>query len=131
LALREAGRVLRPSGFVAAAAISRFASLLDGLYAGYLTDPMFWPIVEGDLADGQHRSPPDADAAYFTTAYFHRPEDLRMELEEAGLGVDGVFGVEGPGWLLLDRWDDERAREQILLVARTVEQEPAVVGTSS
>jgi ubiquinone/menaquinone biosynthesis C-methylase UbiE len=131
LALREARRVLGPDGVVAAAAISRFASLLDGLYAGYLSDPTFSPIVERDLADGQHRRPPDAHQAYFTTAYFHRPEELRAELEEAGLHVDGLFGVEGPGWLLIDRWDDERAREHILRVARTIEEEPTVIGTSS
>jgi SAM-dependent methyltransferase len=130
-ALREALRVLRPGGVVAAAAISRFASLLDGLYAGYLTDPRFWPIVERDLADGQHRSPPDADESLFTTAYFHHPDELRAEVEEAGFAVDGVFGIEGPGWLVADRWEDERAREHILLVARTIEDEPTVVGTSS
>jgi len=130
LALREACRVVRPGGVVLAAAISRFASLLDGLYGGYLTDPRFWPIVEQDLADGQHRSP-NAEARFFTTAYFHRPEDLRVELEEAGLEVEGVLGVEGPGWLLIDRWDDEHAREHILCVARTVEEEPTVLGTSS
>jgi ubiquinone/menaquinone biosynthesis C-methylase UbiE len=130
-ALREAGRVLRSGGVVAAAAISRFASLLDGLYGGYLSDPRFWPIVERDLVDGQHRSPPGIDAPAFTTAYFHRPEDLRAELEEAAFRVDGVFGVEGPGWLVADRWEDEHARENILRVARTIEQEPSVVGASS
>jgi SAM-dependent methyltransferase len=129
-ALREAARVLRPGGLVAAAAISRFASLLDGLYAGYLTHPTFWPIVERDLADGQHRSPPDADEAFFTTAFFHHPDELRAEVEEAGFRVDGVLGVEGPGWLLADRWDDQQAREHILRVAQTIEQEPTVVGTS-
>jgi ubiquinone/menaquinone biosynthesis C-methylase UbiE len=128
-ALREAGRVLRSGGIVAVAAISRFASLLDGLYGGYLSDPRFWPIVERDLVDGQHRSPSDMSA--FTTAFFHRPEELAAEVEEAGLALDGVFGVEGPGWLLIDRWNDDEARENILRVARAVEQEPAVIGVSS
>src|SRR5919206_466490 len=86
---------------LAAAAISRFASLLDGLYGGYLRDPRFWPIVERDLRDGQHRSP-DADETFFTTAYFHRPEELREEVEESGFEVDAVVGVEGPGWLVAD-----------------------------
>jgi SAM-dependent methyltransferase len=54
-ALAEAKRVLGPGGVVAAAAISRFASLLDGLVSGLLSDPAFAPIVERDLAQGQHR----------------------------------------------------------------------------
>ena len=130
-ALLEARRVLRPEGVVAAAAISRFASVLDGLYAGYLSDPGFWPIVERDLADGQHRSPPGADESYFTTAFFHRPEEFAAEVEEAGFVVEAVFGVEGPGWLLADRWDDAVARQNILRAARVLETEPTVLGTSA
>lgn len=55
-ALEEARRVPRPGGRLLAMAVCRFASLLDGLYAGWLDDPDFRPIVEQDLADGQHRN---------------------------------------------------------------------------
>jgi ubiquinone/menaquinone biosynthesis C-methylase UbiE len=75
-ALREARRVMRSGGVLVATAISRFASLLDGLHAGYLREPAFWPILERDLADGQHRSP---DNKAFTTAFFHRVEELHAE----------------------------------------------------
>jgi 2-polyprenyl-3-methyl-5-hydroxy-6-metoxy-1,4-benzoquinol methylase len=129
-ALAEARRVLRPRGLLAAAAISRFASLLDGLLSGHLRDPEGWAVVQRDLADGQHRSPAERPAL-FTTAYFHRPEELREEVVEAGLELEAVFGVEGPGWLRAEQLDDELVRDDVLRVARAVEQEWTVIGTSA
>src|SRR6266567_3309288 len=49
-ALREAARVLRPGGTLFTVAISRYASLLDGLFRGHLDDPTFVEIVRNDLA---------------------------------------------------------------------------------
>ena len=92
-ALAEARRVVRPSGIVAVAAISRFASLFDGLARGFLFDSEF-RCHRRDLAEGQHRNP-DERAHWFTTAYFHEPEDLRREIEEAGLEVLELVGLEG------------------------------------
>ena len=129
-ALREARRVLRQGGLVAAAAISRFASLLDGLVSGHLRDDIGRRVVERDLATGVHRSPPDRPAL-FTTAYFHRVEELEAEIVDAGFALDAVFGVEGPGWLREDALDDEAAREDVILVARAVERERTVLGASA
>lgn len=121
-ALAEARRVARPGGLVAAAAISRFASLIDGTARGYLDDPRFVAIVEQDLADGQHRNPDDVEG-WFTTAYFHLPHELCAEIEEAGLTVERLAGVEGPsGWL--DLWPDRRDRA--LRAARLAEGVPAM-----
>ena len=132
-ALREAFRVLTPSGLVVVAAISRYASALDGLATKAGVDPVFANIRDRDLIDGQHRNPTQ-HPAYFTTAYFHRPEDLRRELEFAGFSEVSLWGVEGPAWLLPDfdlRWADPALREDILHVARALEREPSVLGVSA
>jgi hypothetical protein len=46
-------RALRPGGLLAAAAITRFASTLDGVAQGFLLEPGFEAIVERDLTEGQ------------------------------------------------------------------------------
>jgi SAM-dependent methyltransferase len=132
-ALHEAARVLKPGGWLFAAAISRWASALDGLARDLLGDPRFAAIVEQDLRDGQHRNPTDR-LDYFTTAYFHRPEELGEEVLAAGLALTGVYGLEGPGWILPDvpeRMADVHRRAALLGVARMLETEPAMLGGSA
>ena len=132
-ALSEAMRVLRPGGVLIAAGISRWGSVLDGLARELLRDPEFARIVERDLVDGHHQNPTNR-LDYFTTAYFHRPEDLRREVVDAGFEVEALYGVEGPGWILPDlveRWSDPERREIILQVARMLESESSVMGCSA
>ena len=132
-ALREARRVVRPGGVVLAAAISRFASTIDGLFNGFLADEDFEAIVTRDLRDGQHRNP-GGRPGWFTTAYFHRPSELKEEAEEAGLVVEGLFGIEGPAWELrdLDAWiEDPTRRAKLVDAVRRVEAEPELLGASA
>ena len=126
-ALREAARIARPGRLVAAAAVNRFASMLDGFLSGHHADSRFRAIVDQDLADGQHRNP-DAVEGWFTTAFFHHPDDLRAEVAEAGLDLVELVGVEGPGWLFPAAAVDLDVR---LWAARALEAEPALLGLSS
>ena len=95
-ALTEAWRVVRAGGVVLAVGISRFASLLDGLRLGFLAEPEGARMVERDLRDGQHRNWENRPS-WFTTAFFHHPTELAAEIEAAGLALDRLLGVEGPG----------------------------------
>jgi SAM-dependent methyltransferase len=134
-ALREARRTLRPGGLLAAAAIMRFASTLDGIAQGFLLEPDFEEIVERDLADGQHRNP-SAHPGWFTTAYFHRPDELEREVAAAGFELRALLAVEGAVGAAaeagtLDAWIDDAAKREVLLRAiRRVEAEPSLLGAS-
>lgn len=135
-AWREASRVVVPGGVVIAMGISRFASLFDGLAQAYLFDPAFRAIVAQDLATGVHENP-TGDPRWFTTAYFHRPEELAGEASEVGLDVRETVGVEGMGaWIrsLAPAFDDDgRAvdADVVIEAARTIESEPSLLGLSS
>jgi ubiquinone/menaquinone biosynthesis C-methylase UbiE len=132
-ALSEAYRVLRPGGVLLAVGISRFASTLDGLRSGYLKDPAFVEIVNGDLKNGFHLNP-TTNPNYFMETFFHHPDELKAEVTEAGFSDGRVYGVEGPSWLapkIDDWWDDEGQRKVLLGLARALESEPALLGMSA
>ena len=132
-ALAESRRVLAPGGLVLSAYISRFASACDGIREGMLREPAFAAIVGRDLTDGIHQNPTNRPD-WFTTAYFHRPDEVQREIEEAGLRFDALLAVEGPGWMNhdLNAWlDDEAARTRLLQVLARLETEPSLIGGSA
>jgi ubiquinone/menaquinone biosynthesis C-methylase UbiE len=132
-ALREARRILRPRGILLAAAISRLASLIDGLSSGFFRDATFREIVAADLDSGQHRNSTN-NPLYFTTAYFHRPEELAAEIKEAGFSEFRVLAVEGPVWSasqFREAWNDPVQREKLMEFLSQIESEPSIQGASA
>lgn len=129
--LDEARRVLRDGGRLFGAAISRFASLLDGLQRDLIADPAFVDIVKRDLRDGRHTT--TGDARYFTESQFHLPDELRAEVLEARFTVDALVGIEGPVWdsARIPGWNDPERRPLILDLLRRVEHEPALLGATA
>ncbi|MEV0427515.1 class I SAM-dependent methyltransferase [Micromonospora sp. NPDC050495] len=127
-ALREAARLTRPGGPVVAAVISRNAPLID-LTAKGRVDPGNRPLLRAAYASGVN----DPETG-FTTAYFHGPEQVVAEFRAAGLPAPAVYGVEGPLWPLLNALGtgpEEPLFADAVVCAETVEQDPAVFGTSA
>ena len=130
--LREAKRVLKPGGKLFAAVISRFASLLDGLSFGFLDDPAYKESVEHALETGVHQNP-QRRVGLFTTAYFHHPEELKQEIEVAGLKLETLLGLEGPSRYLTDldaTLKDSQKTDTLLELLGTTEHEPSLLGVS-
>ncbi len=130
--IREAIRVAKVGAPIFAAAISRYAPVIDGLDSGHWDDPEFADAVLNDLDHGKHVNT-TGNPAYFTTAFFHRPDDLRGEFIEAGLADVEVFAVEGIGWAapdIDDRMADRKKRAQLLRLLERLECEESILGAS-
>ena len=126
---REARRVTKRGGLVFAVGISRFAPIPVGLAEGLVFDKLFMKLIERTLSDGQHRNPPERE--FFTTAFFHHPDELRQEPIDAGWTVLAILGVEGFAGILpqLEQyWDDPQKRAIIVEMARATEAEPTLLG---
>jgi SAM-dependent methyltransferase len=128
-ALREAARVTRPGGLVAAAVISRFAGPLD-LGATGRCDDRVLAEARNLLADG--RNDPSLG---FTHAYFHRPEELLSECTAAGLTDITLHGLEGPLWTAAEAAapgpNADTVYAAALALARLYGTEPSLLAASS
>jgi ubiquinone/menaquinone biosynthesis C-methylase UbiE len=130
-ALQEARRVLRPGGWLFAAAISQYAALLDlFVRLGKLYQPEIFRTVSKGLETGVFEGATDG---LFTTAFFHLPLQLADEVKDAGFEPATILNIEGPGFLLRDfdsAWADQSKRETILQTARLVESRPEFLAAS-
>jgi hypothetical protein len=132
-ALVEAGRVVQPGGIVVAAVISRYASLMDGFFRGFLDRPGFAARTLDALRRGWHRNP-QRDVDLFTTSYFHTRDELAAEIADSGLQLTAILPVQGPlHWApgIKDRLADPGQRQLILDMLAEMERDPAVTGLSA
>ncbi|MHA2123077.1 MAG: class I SAM-dependent methyltransferase, partial [Promethearchaeota archaeon] len=130
---KEAYRVLKPGGIIFSVGISRYASLIDGFDKGFILDEKFIPIVKQDLIDGQHRNPTNI-THYFTTAFFHHPNELSQEHVDAGFLSVEQFAIEGPLDLLgnIGEYLNDAEKTKLLLTfIREIEKEPSLMGASA
>jgi ubiquinone/menaquinone biosynthesis C-methylase UbiE len=131
-ALQEARRVTKTGSPVVVAAINRFASAIDNLHSGTIDDPEFRAIAERDIVDGVHLNTTE-DPRYFTTAFFHRADELERELCDAGLTGVELFAVEGIAWAAPDldeRIADPEKRQHLLDLLRKLEREETLLGAT-
>jgi SAM-dependent methyltransferase len=129
-ALHECRRVLRPGGRLLAEVIARHAWTLDAAIKDLLAAPGILADVERSAATGLSQDPASmADGAFW--AYFHRADELRAELADAGFVDIELVAVEGFAWLLGDL-DRRMAQPGPLLDAvRLTESEPSMLGCSA
>lgn len=127
-ALREAARVTRAGGLVVAAAIGRYAPLLELAGLGNLDEDTVLEF-SNVLATGIHLDDPQG----FTSAYFHRPEELAQEMTDAGLHDVLVLGIEGPITAAVDNAAADIAEavlESAALCAQLLESDPAFLASN-
>jgi ubiquinone/menaquinone biosynthesis C-methylase UbiE len=130
-ALSEARRILKQGGIVITVGISRYASMMDGFIGNLVEDPDFVQIMNQDLTDGQHRS--HADEKYFTTAFFHLPDELLAEVVESGFSNCQLFAIESFGDYIPElpaKWTNVQFQQTLLKTICKVEGDSAMMGIS-
>lgn len=105
------------------------AGRADGIGRGMLRDRQFVRIAEQDLKDGQHRND-TGEFNYFTTAFFHHPDEFYEELTEGGFTDVTLRGIEGPVWAPPAPASAEE-QEQLMQIMRSIETDSTLMGASA
>jgi hypothetical protein len=96
---------------------------------------LFADIVQADLREGIPQEPRWTARSGSPPRIFHRPEELRAEIDEAGFEVKALLGLEGPrsGSCPTSRSGSPIRRPQrgSSTLVRAIEEEPSIVGQSA
>ena len=130
--LAECRRLLKPGGKLFTANITCFSTALK-----YTECYDLRPVLDDE--DAYRKIEATVRTGHYTgneigKVYFHRPEELRMEVAAAGFTDVDLRGVIGPAWIIrnLDEvWHDPAKREAILRVVRLLEKEESLMGFST
>ena len=123
-ALREALRVLRPGGVLAAAALGRLMPFLRFVAQNRASGAV--DAVMSEIETGRMWSNP-------VTLYTHRPEQLRTEISSVGFSEVVVLGITGSYLRVTDvpeRLADPESKKVLLDAMSRVESDPGIVGIS-
>ena len=129
-ALREAHRVLRPGGRLLAEIIGRYAWLLDASWRGLLGDEANFATFELNLRTGFSADPARTPDHVFW-AYFHHPDEVKLEASAAGFTDVRLIAVEGFPWLLGNLAELLQDAPSLLRMIRMTEAEPSMLGISA
>jgi SAM-dependent methyltransferase len=127
--LAEAQRIARPGAPVFAAAISRWATRMDGMLRLRIYETVPGAEMVLPSLERTGRMPPLHPAGF--CGYAHRPGQLRAEVASSGLLVVDLVCVEGPAFMLDDldeRLADGEARRVVLETSRALERVPELLG---
>lgn len=132
LCLKECLRLLKSNGILFTSAITCYATTLKYVTTYHknsrLDDMAFYEMLETEVKTGCHTKKP------MGLSHFHKPGELKDEIEEAGFCDTDIRGVIGPCWLItnLDEdWKDEAKRESIMRIVRLCEKEESIMGLST
>jgi hypothetical protein len=74
------------------------------------------------------------DSRTLARGFFHKPDELRHEIQQSGLVCERIVGIESPIAVMkqLDEWVDKKGRMYELAVkyAQLVEEEEELLGAS-
>jgi 2-polyprenyl-3-methyl-5-hydroxy-6-metoxy-1,4-benzoquinol methylase len=130
--IAEAKRVLKPNGVVLGFAINHSASTIAGLLNGFIHNPELYEMCREELTTGIHNAPKNLPGI-LPSAYYHRPLQLRDELEEAGLTYIDTYAVEGVIWLdknYFEARSDTKKKEAIMELLKITENDQSLLSLS-